>query len=238
MAAIVVCHGAWGGGWAWRRMRAPLRAKGHELFTPSYSGLAERFRFLSPSVGLSTHIEDVVALLFSEDLTGVVLIGHSYGGMVATGVADLQAGRIAQIIYFDAFVPADGQSVFDFHSPDERDRLREIANVHGAGWLMPPSPLAPEVPPGDAAWLKARRMPQPLKTFEEPIRLTGAAAGLPRAYIYCTQKAPDDVFASFAARARDDPGWRYREIDSGHTPNATAPDRLADLIDELIAAGR
>ena len=151
MAAIVVCHGAWGGGWAWRRMRAPLRAKGHELFTPSYTGLGERFRFTSPSVGLATHIEDVAALLFCEDLSGVVLIGHSYGGMVATGVADREAGRIAQIIYLDAFVPQDGQSVADFHSPDEWEPVREVANVHGAGWLMPPSPLAADLPPGDAA---------------------------------------------------------------------------------------
>jgi len=238
MATIVVCHGAWGGGWAWRRMRAPLRAKGHELFTPTYSGLGDRFESLNPSIGLATHIDDVAAMLFHEDLSRVVLVGHSYGGMVATGVADREAGRIAGIIYLDAFVPADGQSVLSFHSPQQCERLREVTEVHGAGWLMPPSPLAPEVPPGDAAWLKARRKPQPLKTFEEPIRLTGAVADLPRAYIYCTQKPPDDVFASFAARARNDPGWRYREIDSGHTPNATAPDRLADHIDELIAAGR
>jgi pimeloyl-ACP methyl ester carboxylesterase len=218
-------------------MRAPLRAKGHELFTPSYGGLGERFRCLSPSVGLSTHIDDVAALLFSEDLTGVVLVGHSYGGMVATGVADREAGRIAQIIYLDAFVPEDGQSVLDFHSPEQRESLQEVANVHGAGWLMPPSPLPADLPAGDAAWLRARRMPQPLKTFEEPIRLTGAAAGLPRAYVYCTQKGPGDIFAFFAERARNDPGWRYREIDSGHTPNGTAPDRLAYIVDELIAAG-
>jgi pimeloyl-ACP methyl ester carboxylesterase len=238
MAAIVICHGAWGGGWAWRRMRAPLRAKGHEVFTPTYTGLGERFRFLTPSVGLTTHIEDVAALLFSEDLTDVVLVGHSYGGMVATGVADREAARVAKIIYLDAFVPENGQSVLGFDSPEQRERRLEVVNIHGAGWMMPPSPLAPDLPPADAAWLKARRMPQPLKTFEEPIRLTGSAAGVPRAYIYCTQKGPDDVFASFAARARNDPSWRYREIDSGHTPNATAPDRLADLIDELIAAGR
>src|SRR5438270_4973331 len=194
MATIVVCHGAWGGGWAWRRMRAPLRARGHELFTPTYTGLADRFRDLSASVGLATHIEDVAALLFCEDLNNVVLVGHSYGGMVATGVADREPGRIARIIYLDAFVPEDGQSVLGLHSPEQRQRLREIAELHGAGWLMPPSPLAADVTPGDAAWLKARRKPQPLKTFEEPIRLTGAAAGLPRSYIYCTRKAPDDVF--------------------------------------------
>src|SRR5579871_873329 len=237
MANIVVCHGAWGGSWAWRRMRAPLRAKGHELFTPTYTGLGDRFRFTSPSVGLSTHIEDVAATIFHEDLRDVVLVGHSYGGMVATGVADGQPDRVAAILYLDAFVPEDGQCVLDFDRPEERQRLQEIVRVHGAGWLVPPSPLAPDLPPEMAEWLRARRMPQPLRTFEEPIRLSGAAARLPRGYIYCTQKQPGDVFGVIAARIRSDPAWRYREIDWGHTPNLGAPDRLADIIDELIAAG-
>src|SRR5882724_7615991 len=133
MANIVVCHGAWGGGWAWRRVRAPLAAKGHTLFTPTYTGLGDRFRFTNPLVGLTTHIEDVVATLFHEDLTEVVLIGHSYGGMVATGAADRAAERIAEIIYLDAFVPTDGQSLFDFHAPEQAERVREITQVHGAG---------------------------------------------------------------------------------------------------------
>jgi pimeloyl-ACP methyl ester carboxylesterase len=219
-------------------MRAPLRAKGHELFTPTYTGLGERFHLVNPAVGLTTHIDDVTALLFQEDLTGVVLVGHSYGGMVATGVADREPGRVAEIIYLDAFVPEDGQSVLGFQSAEECQRARELARVNGAGWLLPPSPLAADVPAADAEWLSARRMAQPLKTFEEPIRLTGAAAGVPRAYIYCTRKPPGDIFAWFAGRARSDASWRYREIDSGHTPNATAPDRLADLIDELVVTGR
>jgi pimeloyl-ACP methyl ester carboxylesterase len=238
MADIVVCHGAWGGSWAWRRMRAPLRAKGHELFAPTYSGLGDRFRFLSPSIGLSTHIEDVAATIFHEDLRDIVLIGHSYGGMVATGVADRETDRIREIIYLDAFVPEDGQSAVDFQPLEERERLRKTVNLHGAGWLVPPSPLAADLSPATAEWLRARRMPQPLRTFEEPIRLTGAAARLPRSYIYCTDKQPGDVFASIAARIKTHPSWRYREIDSGHTPNMSAPDQFADLLDELIAAGR
>src|SRR5579859_2568035 len=116
MANIVVCHGAWGGSWAWRRMRVPLHRKGHELFTPTYSGLGDRFHCLSPSVGLSTHIDDVAATIFHEDLRDVVLIGHSYGGIVATGVADRQADRMAAIIYLDAFVPENGQCGLDFQS--------------------------------------------------------------------------------------------------------------------------
>lgn len=235
MATIVVCHGGWGGSWAWRRVRAPLAAKGHTLFTPTYTGLGDRFRLTNPQVGLTTHIEDIEATLFYEDLTDVVLVGHSYGGMVATGVADRAAERIAAIIYLDAFVPADGQSLLDLHPPEQTKRLRELIDQHGAGWLIPPSPLSPDLPPATAAWLKARRMPQPLKTFEEPVRLTGAVDRLPRSYIYCTRKSPDDVFAPIAARIRSLSGWRYREIDSDHTPNASAPERIADLIAELIS---
>jgi pimeloyl-ACP methyl ester carboxylesterase len=237
MATIVACHGAWGGGWAWRRMRAPLRAKGHELLTPTYTGLGDRFRCLSPSVGLSTHIDDVADTIFHEDLSEVVLVGHSYGGMVATGVADREPSRVDGIIYLDAFVPEDGQCALDFSPWEERQRLGKIVETHGAGWLVPPSPLAPDVPPETAEWLRTRRKPQPLRTFEEPIHLTGAAGRLPRSYIYCTRKEPGDVFAPIAARLRSDPAWRYREIDWGHTPNVGAPDRLADLIDELIAVG-
>jgi len=238
VANIVVCHGGWGGSWAWRLMRAPLRARGHELFAPTYTGLGDRFRCLSPSIGLSTHIEDVIATIFHEDIMDIVLLGHSYGGMVATGVADREAERVTQIVYLDAFVPEDGQSTLDFQSPEERERLREVVDRDGAGWLVPPTPLSADLPPERAAWLKARRMPQPLRTFEEPIRLTGAGAGLPRSYIYCIRKPPGDAFASVAARCKNDPTWQYREIDSDHTPNATAPDRLADLIDELITARR
>jgi pimeloyl-ACP methyl ester carboxylesterase len=236
MATFVVCHGAWGGGWAWRRMRAPLQARGHALFAPTYTGLGERFRHLGPTVGLATHIDDVVATLFYEDLSAVTLVGHSYGGMVATGVADREPGRIARLIYLDAFVPADGQSVLDFLPGTEIARAREAVKVHGAGWLMPPSPLSSDVAESDAGWLAARRMPQPFATFTEPIRLDGAAAGIPRAYVYCTRKASGDAFAPFAARYRSDPDWVYREIDSGHAPNTTAPERLAEVLAELVAA--
>ena len=108
MATFVVAHGAWSSGWAWKKMRPLLRAAGHEIFTPSYTGLGERSHLSSPDVTLETHIQDIANVLFYEDLTDVVLIGHSYGGMVATGVADRASERIRQVIYLDAFVPRDG----------------------------------------------------------------------------------------------------------------------------------
>jgi len=108
MATFVVAHGAWSSGFAWKKMRPLLRAAGHEIFTPSHTGLGERTHLATPDVTLETHIQDIVNVLFYEDLTDVVLIGHSYGGMVATGVADRASERIRQVIYRDAFVPRDG----------------------------------------------------------------------------------------------------------------------------------
>lgn len=236
MATIVICHGAWGGGWSWRKVRRALAARGHDVLTPTLTGLGERATLLSRDTGLTTHIEDLLAVLFYEDLRDVYLVGHSYGGMVVTGVADRAPERIARIVYLDAFVPEDGQSVLEFHSPEARQRIRDAVRLQGEGWLMPPGPLAPDVAPEEASWLAARRMPQPLKTFEEPIRLSGAAARLPRTYIYCTVKAPGDVFIPFATRARTGAGWTYFDLDSGHTPNNTMPDRLAALLELVVRA--
>ena len=127
MATFVVCHGAWSAGWAWRKMRPLMKDAGHTLITPTYTGLGERGHLASPAVDLELHIRDVTAVLEFEDLTDVVLIGHSYGGMVATGVADRAGARIAQLVYLDAFVPQDGQSLFDLQSDATATRMRDAA---------------------------------------------------------------------------------------------------------------
>jgi pimeloyl-ACP methyl ester carboxylesterase len=117
MATFVVAHGAWSAGWAWKKLRPLMRAAGHELWTPTHTGLGERAHLAHPDVDLDTHIQDIVAVLETEDLNDVYLIGHSYGGMVATGVADRARARIKHVIYLDAFAPKDGQSVFDLQQP-------------------------------------------------------------------------------------------------------------------------
>ena len=145
MAMFVVAHGAWSAAWAWKKMRPLLRAAGHELWTPTYTGLGERAHLASPAVDLDTHIKDIIGVLEMEDLRDVVLIGHSYGGMVATGVADRARERIAQLIYLDAFVPKDGQSLFDLQAAAARDaharacaherrRLAHAAQSDAAGY--------------------------------------------------------------------------------------------------------
>ena len=148
MATFLVAHGAWSAGWAWKKMRPLLRAKGHGIFTPTYTGLGERVHLASPHVDLETHIADMLSVLPFEDLREVVLIGHSYGGMVATGVADRAPERLAQLVYLDAFVPRNGQCLFDLLGAESSARMREAARTVGDGWRTPPSPVPPDTSGG------------------------------------------------------------------------------------------
>jgi pimeloyl-ACP methyl ester carboxylesterase len=232
MATFLVAHGAWSAGWAWKTMRPPLRAAGHEVLTPTYTGLGERAHLASPAIDLETHIRDIVGVLDMEDLHGVVLIGHSYGGMVVTGVADRARDRIAQVVYLDAFVPQDGQCLLDLQTPEARDRMRELARTAGEGWRIPPNPMPPDTPDADLQWAASRRLPQPIKTFEQPLRMSNQAPP-PRAYIYCRRARPDDVFRQFAKRAQRESHWRYFEIDASHNPHITAPQALLALLETI-----
>jgi pimeloyl-ACP methyl ester carboxylesterase len=214
-------------------MRPLLRARGHDLYTPTYTGLGERAHLASRDVGLHTHIADVLGTLEFEDLRDVVLVGHSYGGMVATGVADRARTRLRHLVYLDAFVPRDGQSLLDLVPADVRERMHEGARTAGAGWRVPPNPVPSDTSEADLAWIMPRRVMQPLRAFEEPLRLTGTSSGMPRTYIYCTRSAPGDLFRQFADRARTEPGWQCLELDASHSPNVTAPEALAAVLDTL-----
>ena len=233
MATFVVAHGAWSAGWAWKKMRPLLRASGHELWTPTYTGLGEKKHLASPAVDLEVHIQDVVGVLEYEDLGNVVLVGHSYGGFVATGVADRARDRISRLVYLDAFVPREGQSLLDLAPPDQRARMRERVRTEGQGWLMPSNPIPPDTSDEDVAWITRLRMAQPFKTFDSRLRLTNGETTLPRSYIYCTRTAPGDVFRQFADRARREAGWGFYEIDASHSPHVTAPRALCGLLEKI-----
>jgi pimeloyl-ACP methyl ester carboxylesterase len=207
-----------------------MRSRGHRLVAPTYTGLGERAHLAHPGIDLDAHIDDMLAVLHYEDLTDVVLVGHSYGGMVATGVADRAPAKIARLVYLDAFVPRNGEALFDLVSAEARAGMRKAADDAGEGWRIPPNPLPPDTDQTDVSWIMPRRVMQPRKTFEQPIRLTGAGERLPRTYIYCTRPSPGDVFRQFAERARSDPRWRSHEIDASHSPHVTAPAVLADLL--------
>ena len=231
MATFLVAHGAWSAGWAWKKMRPLLRAKGHELVTPTPTGLGERAHLAGPGVDLETHIADIVGVLEAEDLREIILIGHSYGGMVATGVADRARDRISVLVYVDAFAPKDGDSVFSL-TPERRSTMTEAARQTGDGWKLPPSVMPADPSAADQAWAVPRRKPQPIKTFEQPLRLRHGELTLPRHYIYCKRCRPDDGFRRYYERAKQE-GWGHHEIDASHNPHITAPEVLAALLDGI-----
>jgi pimeloyl-ACP methyl ester carboxylesterase len=234
MASVVLAHGAWSAAWGWKKMRPLFRAAGHEFFSPTYTGLGERAHLARPDIDLSTHVDDVLAVLEFEDLHGVTLIGHSYGGMVATGVADKAADRLARVVYLDAFAPKDGQSLFDLVGPKTEAAMRAGAEKHGDGWKIPPINPPADTDPADLAWTGPRRRPQPIKTFEQKLRLTHPTAPQ-RHYIYANKSAPGDVFRQFADRARSEPGWTCHAIDASHNPHITCPDVLMKLLTQIMA---
>jgi len=229
MANYVLAHGAWSSAFAWRKMRPLMAAAGHQLWTPSLTGLGDRAHLAGPDIDLDTHIADIANLLHYEDLTDVRLIGHSYGGMVATGVADRVPERIRQVIYLDAFVPQDGQALLDLAAPGFKEKVVAETQRDGDGWKVKANPLPADTPAGEVDWLMARRHMQPLKTIATPIRLTGKIDTLPRAYIYCTSPMPGDPFRKFLERARRE-SWQAHEIDATHNPHITVPDVLMRLL--------
>jgi pimeloyl-ACP methyl ester carboxylesterase len=232
VATFVVAHGAWSAGWAWKKMHPLMAAAGHRLVTPTHTGLGERGHLAHPDITLETHITDIRSVLEFEDLRDVIVVGHSYGGMVATGVADQTRERVAKLVYLDAFAPRDGESSFSLQPPEHRDRMRERARTEGDGWCIPPNPLPPDTPESDKAWADARRLPQPIKTFETPLKLRHGEPTLPRHYIYCKRNGPGDVFRPSYERAQRE-GWQHYEIDASHNPHITAPDVLAGLFNRI-----
>ena len=234
MATFLVAHGAWTAGWGWKKMHPLMRAGGHRLITPTLTGLGERAHLATPEVGLDTHIQDMLGALHYEDLHDVMLVGHSYGGMVATGVADRARDRIAQLVYLDAFVPQDGQSLFDLQSPETRAHMRELAKSAGEGWRIPPMGMPADTPPDDFAWSNPRRVPQPLKCFEQKVVLQNGPLTLPRSYIWCRNTGPHN-FQRFHDAAMGQPGWRCHDLDCTHNPHITIPDTLYDLLARIAA---
>jgi pimeloyl-ACP methyl ester carboxylesterase len=231
---FLVAHGAWSAGWSWKKMHPLMSSAGHCLFTPTYTGLGEREHLAGPSNDLETHIQDVLGVIKYEGLRDVVLIGHSYGGMVATGVADRAPDRIAQLIYLDAFVPRNGQSLLDLNPPAVRQRMQESAKA-GDGWRVPPNPTPPDTSEADARWIAERRLPQSIKCFEMPLELRHGETTIPRSYIYCTRITQADPFRPFAERARTENGWRYYQLDASHSPHVTAPEALTALLETVVS---
>jgi pimeloyl-ACP methyl ester carboxylesterase len=232
MTTFLVAHGAWSAGWAWKKMRPLMAARGHELFTPSYTGLGERAHLTHRDLNLESHIADVLAVFEFEDLRNVILIGHSYGGMVATGVADRARDKIKHLVYLDAFAPEGGKSAADYMPAERAEMVRKSAVD---GWKVPSSPVPPDTSPEDTAWLSPRRVPQPLACFEQKLVLRNGPLSLPRTYIYAQRHNPGDPFRQFMQRARKE-GWPVYEMDASHSPHVTAPETLMETL-QKVAGG-
>jgi pimeloyl-ACP methyl ester carboxylesterase len=233
MAIFVLVHGAWGGAHGFRKVRGPLREAGHEVFTPSLTGIGERVHLTSPQVCLTTHITDIVNTVLYEDLRGVVLVGFSYGGLVVTGALEHIGGRVAHLVYLDAFVPGDGDSLGTLTGGGAGGSVIEL----GRDWLVPPLPRDYD-DPAEAAWSAARRTAHPAACFTEPVRLVRPLEdySFTRTYIKATgepRPEPGGPFWAAADRARQSPAWRYREIATGHMIPSNRPEDLVRMLLEL-----
>lgn len=233
---IVLVHGAWLGGWAWHEVVPILWRAGHRTYAPTLTGLGERAHLGSTAVNLDTHIDDICAVLHAEDLTDVCLVGHSYAGMVITGVADRLPERLSHLVYLDAFVPRDGDSMHTIVPADDVARAREAARRDGAGWRIPLDPeIRATMPRAD--WMGPRFADQPLGTYEQPVRSANpAAAPLKRTYIQCTVKPVRDLFAPCAEAAQADPDWTLRTLAGDHLAMVTQPGILAALLLDVAAS--
>ena len=223
-ATFVLVHGAGAGGWCWDPIVPLLEARGHRVFAPSLSGLDD------PATGLDRHGADVVRVLEENDLRGVVLVGHSYGGMPITVAAERAPERLARLVYLDAFAPRDGQSAFD-----TRLDLAEALRGWVEGGLLPPIPpeYAGVETEEQAQLLRDRLVTTPMRCLEEKVALRSeAAARLPRSYVLCTRSG----FGETAERVRAD-GWDYHELDTEHMAMLTAPAATADLLARIAATG-
>ncbi len=236
---FVLVHGAWHGGWCWRDVRSQLEAQGHRVFTPTLTGLAERAHLLSADIGLDAHITDITSLIDYYDLSNIVLVGHSYGGMVITGVADAMKNRIDEIFYLDAALPDHGETMITQgpeRSPAAIEQTRtalEAFAPDGIGMAaFPPDFLG--IPKGHPGydWVARKLTPHPLKTWLDPIQLTnGGPQGMTRHYIHCTEPAlPNSSFPYHAEQVQADPSWTYHALATGHDAMVTAPNELVAIL--------
>ena len=238
MATYVLVHGGGHGGWCYAKVKRLLETAGHEVFAPSLTGLAERSRALSPDVDLEFHIDDVVQLLHYWDLRDVVLVGHSYGGMVITGVGDRAAGRIGKLVYLDAANPKNGQSLKDVAGPMIEMTRPAGTVVNGVELVLLPAPGAAAFygvdDPDDLAWTDSRLTGHPWKCFEQKLDLTDEDTlwAIPQFHIVCDSTiATRDKQMIETARAEG----RLWHVDTGHDLMITEPRFVADALCEIAA---
>jgi pimeloyl-ACP methyl ester carboxylesterase len=232
MATFVLVHGAWHGAWCWRRVVRLLAQNGHEVFAPTLTGVGERSHLLTLDINLDTHILDVVNEMRWQELNNVVLVGHSYGGIVIAGVAEKMEKFISSFVLLDAFFPETGQAMIDLQPPARRDALL-AAERDGASTMPPRSAALLSVNERDRAWVDAQCTPQPLKCFFQKVILTGARERLANRIYIRAAGHPSEPFDLAMAKARSK-GWRIYEVPCGHDVMLDMPERLAEILQETV----
>jgi pimeloyl-ACP methyl ester carboxylesterase len=235
MANFVLVHGAWHGGWCWRDTAAALRAAGHQVFTPTHTGVGERSHQSAENITLETHVRDVCGCIEWEELSDVILVGHSYGGMVITGVADRMADRIRALVYLDAFVPEHGDSLIGLLPkalPPEVSAqfvggFRGAALEGRSGQMQPIPAEVFGIAAANRAWVDRRCVPQALATFEMPLLLTGEHAKVPRRLYILADGWDPSPFRYFAGKLAGAPGWQVTKLPSSHDVMVDMPKELA-----------
>ncbi len=231
---FVLVHGAWHGGWCWRRVADRLRSDGHAVFTPTLTGLGERSHLLGAGIDVKTHVADIVNVMKWERLSDVVLCGHSYGGFVISGVTEEMAAAIRSIVFLDAFVPHDGEAVQDLTGPAVRDSVQATLQRGDLG--IPPRPAeAFGVNEADRDWVDGLCVPQPIGCFVDKMVLTGARERIARkAYVRAKSYANPGFDRAYAA-LKSDPSWRTYEVPGGHDVMVDNPERLTEILLEAAS---
>jgi pimeloyl-ACP methyl ester carboxylesterase len=236
---FVLVHGAWHGGWCWRPVADSLRSKGHRVFTPTQTGLGERRHLLSREITLDTFVSDVVNLIEMEELQNIILVGHSFGGSVVSGVADRLPERVGHLVYLDGLLLQGGQSPFSVLPSDVVAARRKLVAEQGLGIAIPPPPVTTFGIPEDhpqAAWVRRHLTPHPVGTYESVLKVAGPLGNnRPRTYIHCTNPVYGPLESS-RQLVRRQQGWRWLEIATAHDAMVTAPDDLSRMLLEVANA--
>ena len=230
MATFVLIHGAWHGGWCYRDVARSLRADGHNVFTPSLTGLGDRAHLASPDVDLETHVTDVVSLFEAEEIENAVLCGHSYGGMVITGAAERLADRLHALVYLDAFVPESGKCLLDLTAPERRQQIEAAAAKAGSFTLPVPPGVWKIADPEKDAWVSRRVVPHPMATMRQVLEHTDPWTRVAKRVFVLAEGNEGSPFHRYAERYRDDPAWTVVGVPCHHDVMVDEPALLTEIL--------